>query len=383
MLNFSSISQDSRVSALAIGKFDGMHLAHQEILRALGDSGAALVIKMPHNLAGVLLPLHLRPQYTHTPMFFVDFAEICDLSGAEFLLFLREKLPNLATIVVGEDFAFGKNRAWKARDIPNLLPQPSPNLAPNSATQSPLLRVKIIPEIYKNALPVHSSEIKRLILGGEMEAAAGLLGRFYAVCGGVVKGQGLGQKSLFPTINITAGDYILPKDGVYASLAVFGEEDLGGNLGESGGESSRESSLVSWSGEGVESSESLGESCESGESSGERDCTKIRPAPNLQKIHPAKIRPAVALPAITFLGTRFSTDFGFSLETHILGCDLKTPPKTLEIRFLRRLRGNKRFENLADLKAQIAADIIAANAAHSEIRQDSTGLSNGLSRGRL
>jgi len=66
--------------------------------------------------------------------------------------------------------------------------------------------------------------------------------------------------------------------------------------------------------------------------------------------------------SVSFIGTRASTDGNFSIETHILDCDIKVVDE-VEIFFVHYLRENRKFNNLKDLKTQITIDIDSAKSA--------------------
>ena len=73
---------------------------------------------------------------------------------------------------------------------------------------------------------VHSSTLAREHLqAGRPQAAAAILGRAWEIAGRVEHGQKLGRKLGFPTANITLGDYLLPKLGIYAVRAAVDESD--------------------------------------------------------------------------------------------------------------------------------------------------------------
>lgn len=66
--------------------------------------------------------------------------------------------------------------------------------------------------------------------------------------------------------------------------------------------------------------------------------------------------------SVSFVGQRLSTDNKFSIETHVIGEDIKIAPNTIRVCFIERLRDNKKFYNLKELKEQISKDIeIAKN----------------------
>jgi len=65
-------------------------------------------------------------------------------------------------------------------------------------------------------------------------------------------------------------------------------------------------------------------------------------------------------PSVTFLGHRITTDGSFALESHILRRDIGERSGEAAVAFRARLRENRKFETIAQLKAQIKADIIKA-----------------------
>ncbi len=61
--------------------------------------------------------------------------------------------------------------------------------------------------------------------------------------------------------------------------------------------------------------------------------------------------------SITFIGHRLTTDGKFAVETHILDEDISEIHSTIQIKFFKKIRENKKFENYTDLKQQILKDI--------------------------
>ena len=61
--------------------------------------------------------------------------------------------------------------------------------------------------------------------------------------------------------------------------------------------------------------------------------------------------------SVTFIGNRLSTDGNFSVETHILDEVVPKVTKHVAVCFIKRLRDNKKFNNLSELKEQIKRDI--------------------------
>lgn len=198
MRKFSSISKNKRITNITIGKFDSIHLAHRALIGALDKNGAVIIIK---NKSVEIIPQREKKRLIKKPIFFIKFKKIRHLSGEKFLKYLQKKLPNLRKIIIGEDFRFGKNRANSATDIPKISP----------------LKVQILPEMRINGTPVHSQNIRAFLAQGAVDSANQLLGRKYSIKGCVVSGQGIGAKSVFPTINVEVCDYVLPQSAVYAT----------------------------------------------------------------------------------------------------------------------------------------------------------------------
>ncbi len=74
--------------------------------------------------------------------------------------------------------------------------------------------------------------------------------------------------------------------------------------------------------------------------------------------------------SVTNIGMRPTFDgSALSVETHLLGAQLSSPPKRMEVRFWKRLRDEKKFSSPEELRAQIARDIVSANKFFSRLRR--------------
>ncbi|EAJ1253941.1 bifunctional riboflavin kinase/FAD synthetase [Campylobacter lari] len=200
MLSFFTPIEKTKITNLAIGSFDGMHLGHFELFKHLGKNGALFVIIKDEKEA--LTPKYFRASIVDFPLIFCDFLQIKDFKGKDFLEFLKQEFPNLKKIIVGYDFKFGKERKNSAKDIQNLSN----------------LQTIIIDEFKIQNKSVHTSMIKSLLKKAKVKEAKNFLGRFYTIQAKIIKGQGIGAKELFATLNLLAKDFFLPKDGVYATL---------------------------------------------------------------------------------------------------------------------------------------------------------------------
>ncbi|MBX1885799.1 bifunctional riboflavin kinase/FAD synthetase [Campylobacter peloridis] len=206
MLSFSMPIQKNKITNLAIGCFDGMHLGHFELFKHLDENGAIFIIYKTE--CNELTPKEFRVSVAKHPLIFCDFLEIKNLNGKEFLTYLKKEFPNLEKIIVGYDFKFGKNREWEAKDIQALCS----------------LKTIIVDEFKIQNQSVHASLIKHLLENGKAKKAREFLGRFYNIRAKIIKGQGIGAKELFATLNLQSKDFFLPKNGVYASLIKIGDK---------------------------------------------------------------------------------------------------------------------------------------------------------------
>ncbi|HEY6549552.1 MAG TPA: riboflavin kinase, partial [Vicinamibacteria bacterium] len=142
--------------------------------------------------------------------------------------------------------------------------------------------------------------IRDALLGGDVEAAAALLGRPYFVDGLVVRGEARGRTLGFPTANLAPENEILPRAGVYAARVQVGD---GADRGEPRG-------------------------------------------------------------AVVNLGVRptFGAGGEPTLEAHLLDFTGELYGRSLRVSFVVRLRDEQRFPGLPALRAQIAEDVARGRA---------------------
>jgi riboflavin kinase/FMN adenylyltransferase len=193
-------------TAIAIGGFDGMHIGHQHLFEALGNDGCIVVIETGY---ANLTPKRERENFSHHSIVYLDLDEIRHLNGDEFVSFLKEKFPSLQKIVVGYDFHFGKDRKYSFNDLKNIFDG----------------EVEVIDEVTLHGDSVHSHKIRAKLGIGDIKGANAFLGHNYTIKGTLEKGQGIGKKELVATINISAHDYLVPKEGVYVSLTRVDDEE--------------------------------------------------------------------------------------------------------------------------------------------------------------
>ena len=202
----SILVNKNTITSIAIGGFDGMHSAHQELFKNLDENGAILSIESGY---ANLTPKRYRQEYSIYPIYYYVLENIKHLEGDEFIKLLKEEFPNLKKIVVGFDFCFGKNRKYCIEKLKDLF---------NG-------EVLVIDEIKIDEIPVHSRIIRQYLKDGNIKMANKLLGKEYKLYGQQIKGQGLGTKSFVPTINLKVDEFLLPQEGVYITKTILDNKE--------------------------------------------------------------------------------------------------------------------------------------------------------------
>ncbi len=223
-------------SAIALGKFDGLHRGHRSLLRALEDDADDSVKRVvftfdvpPRALTerdwNVLLTNREKERIFSEAG--IDVVVECPFTETlknrepeEFLRFLCARI-NVKRIVAGTDFRFGRARSGGPEDLFRLEKELG-------------YRTVIVEKQQEDGRDISSTRIREHIAQGEMEEANRLLGYPYFLFAPVVRGSGLGHTWDIPTVNqVPAPNKLLPPYGVYASLVTidgethFGVSDIG------------------------------------------------------------------------------------------------------------------------------------------------------------
>lgn len=202
-----------RPRKLAIGTFDGVHLGHREVIR---DSDTVVTFD-PHPVA-VLKP-EAAPKLLTTVERKAEL--IADLGVEELVVvnfdkqfaarsagwFIEEVLIgqlNAAKVSVGTNFHFGKGAQGGVKLL----------------EQYDAFSTRAVELVVVNGKEVSSSQIRRLLLDGEVSAAAELLGAPFQLQGQVIQGDTRGRELGFPTANLVPDPaYAYPANGIYVCLA--------------------------------------------------------------------------------------------------------------------------------------------------------------------
>lgn len=217
-------------SAVAIGKFDGIHRGHMallsELLKKKEEGLLATVFTFDPPAAaffgdGSQKELSTREEkrklFEHIGIdVLVEFplnAETAATPPQRFVEEILVKRLNVAFIAAGTDLSFG----YRGQGDSSLLKELSPQLG---------YEVRIIDKVMESGREISSTAVREEVEDGRMEQAEQLLGRPYAVGGIVGQGKQLGRKLGMPTVNLyPEKDKLLPPFGVYyAKVDCEGEQ---------------------------------------------------------------------------------------------------------------------------------------------------------------
>ena len=231
MLHIHSLNDLSlKKTWLTIGVFDGVHRGHQEIIRALvkgakENHAASLVISFyPHPAA--VLGKRIDVKYLTLPAEKAELLsemgvdvllthpfsqEISARSAEEFMAEIQARLQ-LEKLLIGYDFALGKNRQGNAEQLSALGFKAG-------------YEVQAFSPLQAADFTISSSRVRDALVDGRVRDAHQLLGHPYTLSGSVVRGDGRGRKINVLTANIDVNaEKIIPANGVYATWAIAREK---------------------------------------------------------------------------------------------------------------------------------------------------------------
>jgi riboflavin kinase/FMN adenylyltransferase len=298
-----------------IGFFDGVHRGHQEIIkkcvsRARQAGGVSVVFtfnKQPKNIIHKKLykklitasaeKLDLIKMLGVDNIIIANFDEV--FSGYEPETFcsriLVEKL-NIEEIFIGKGFRFGKDAKGNVDFLKSYFKDKGVKI-----NEEPIFTV--------DKMPVSSTLIRQYYKGGDIDRIKLLLGRYPALKGKVVKGDGRGKTLGFPTSNIDVFEkYVIPMDGVYIGTVRIFADSVN---------------------------------------------KKVKTADAFDR--------GKKYPAVINIGDNptFAAAHKW-IESHLIDFDADIYNRKIEITFLKRLRDEKKFAGKDELIRQIAADIDSA-----------------------
>lgn len=211
-----------RDTAVTLGKFDGVHRGHQELIRricARGQEGleSVVITIWPNPKAPALLTRGEKKELLRAfgVQWWIDCPFLPQISGMEPETFVREilvKRLRAKYIAVGDDFRFGYQRKGDWRLLEKLKTELGYEL-------------EVVEKACLDGREISSTSVKEALVNGEMERVTALLGYPYTVQGEVLHGRHIGRTLGMPTTNIipSAGK-LLPPNGVYATETILQSE---------------------------------------------------------------------------------------------------------------------------------------------------------------
>lgn len=285
-----------------IGVFDGLHLAHIELIKRVikeakrRNQKSLLVTFWPHPLMvlkkrfeGYLTTLEEKLQILKglqlDYVWVIRFDSRFSLRSSQSFLSYLNRYFLIKKLIVGENFRFGRD----ARATTSLLKRLAKRLN---------MEVEVLRKLRIKNRVVSSSFIRRLIRGGELNKARLFLGRYYSFRSRVIKGRGIAQSLLgIRTANFKPSFKVLPPSGVYLAKVKYEEKFYKG---------------------------------------------------------------------VAYLGTAPTLEGGdIFLETHILNFNQSLLRKVIEVYLIKKIRAERKFKNLDELKFQVLLDINRAKSYFS------------------
>lgn len=208
---------------LILGFFDGVHLAHQHLIKE------GVKIAKERNLKAALMTFNRRPKivyekvpggiYNNLTQFDQKAERVKDL-GIDILykVFFNSEMGNLPpedfveqyivnwnakVVVAGYDYTYGKPEIASMDHLPI-----------HAKNRFEIIKIG---EEKRAGKTISSTQIRNYIEEGKMKAANQMLGYPYETLGFVIHGDARGRELGYPTANIHSHPYtLLPKNGVYA-----------------------------------------------------------------------------------------------------------------------------------------------------------------------
>lgn len=219
-----------RPTAVAIGKFDGFHRGHKELLNQVLQTKSKGYLSTIYTFdppPEVLFGKRQAKEITTKEEKRIIFEKM----GVDILIeyplnemsasiepedFVKEVLKdkmNMSYLAAGYDLSFGYKGAGNAELLRKLAPELD-------------FELKIIEKVCDEGREISSTIIREEVEKGAMSHVARLLGEPYMIIGQVVHGAKLGRKIGMPTINLLPEkEKMLPPNGVYYSRTRIGNKE--------------------------------------------------------------------------------------------------------------------------------------------------------------
>jgi len=212
-----------QTTSVAIGIFDGVHAGHQEILAEASRHGRVVALTFYPHPTSIFAPertpsaivslddrIALLELYGASEVVVVEFTkEFSSKSPDEFIQEVLVNQLHATHVTVGANFTFGHKASGNV------------DYLKKHAQGFDVSAVELKED---RGSAISSTRIRNLIVDGDVERAAELLTRPYALAGIVVHGEKRGRTIGYPTANLGLSEHAtIPADGIYAGWLTVGD----------------------------------------------------------------------------------------------------------------------------------------------------------------
>ncbi len=208
----------------AHGFFDGVHLAHKELILScvscaknrnlrpavITFNNKYIYSKKNENsflinerLTSDSRKIKILEKFGIEFVFVINLANFSHLSGLEYFDKIIKPL-GIKHFIMGKDNRLGQKGSFTSCDVKEYIKD---------------VQIDVVDIVAYNGHKLGSTEIKKILKNDNLENANELLGYYYSIEGKVIEGNKIGRTIGFPTANIMlAENYVLPRLAVYATL---------------------------------------------------------------------------------------------------------------------------------------------------------------------
>ena len=215
-------------TAVAIGKFDGIHIGHATLINAAQKMHDTLKTRYKGIIWGVWTFLSSPYKSAPTITTFEEKVKIFEELGVERIYVsefedVRKMPPDIFAnnilinrcgcvhTVCGYNFRYGAEAGGNT----------------DTLTASFNGNITVIPPVQSNGITVSSTEIRHAVSNGEIERAADMLGRKYSITSEIIHGHAVGTKLGFSTANQAfSNNKLIPSYGVYITRCIIDGESF-------------------------------------------------------------------------------------------------------------------------------------------------------------
>ncbi|MCJ8138732.1 bifunctional riboflavin kinase/FAD synthetase [Falsirhodobacter halotolerans] len=215
--NWRDLPAPARGASVAMGNFDGVHRGHQAVIDLARGNGPLGIVTFEPHPREYFTPLQppfrlMNAEARRNRLAKLGVERLYELPFAEQLAtlrpadFVREVLVEglgIRHVVVGRDFAFGRDRAGTCETLISLGAEHD-------------FDVTLADLVGHDGDEISSTAIRAALTDGDPRRAAAMLGHWHRIEGEVLHGEKRGRDLGYPTANMALSRLHRPRFGVYA-----------------------------------------------------------------------------------------------------------------------------------------------------------------------